>query len=232
MLPEQQKEWERGLRFAHMMMQVTQIQGNEALASIMALTDLMVEKGVATEEEIVDARERARKHVSELQQPQVRFSDMGDKYADVETVEIDCAARLHLCHARCCTFAFYLTAQDLDEGVARWDYGNPYWIKRRSDGYCTHCDPQTKFCTIHERRPHVCRLYDCRNDKRIWIDFEQRIPAPLEPVVPPLPIAMAERAATRSTQTRTPQARRADGEARAGETPGPAAGSESPPRGD
>jgi hypothetical protein len=205
MLPEHQEEWERGLRFAHMMMQVTQIQGNEAIASIMALTDLLVEKGVATEEELTAARERAREHVADIQQPRVRVSDMGDKYADVETVEIDCEARLHLCHARCCSFAFFLTVQDLEEGVAKWDYGNPYWIKRGSDGYCTHCHPETRFCTIHEKRPHVCRLYDCRQDKRIWIDFEKRIPAPLSSPLPPMPIGMAERAATKPSETMSPE---------------------------
>jgi hypothetical protein len=26
----------------------------------------------------------------------------------------------------------------------------------------------------------VCRAYDCRNDARIWIDYAQRIPAPVE----------------------------------------------------
>jgi hypothetical protein len=33
----------------------------------------------------------------------------------------------------------------------------------------------------------MCRGYDCREDRRIWLDFEKRIPAPdLAAVVPPL----------------------------------------------
>jgi hypothetical protein len=28
---------------------------------------------------------------------------------------------------------------------------------------------------VHGQRPEACRVYDCRNDKRIWKDFEKRI---------------------------------------------------------
>ncbi len=192
MLDDQRLEMERGLRFAHIMMMVGQSQGNEALAAIMALADLLVGKGIISGEEFDQTRAQAQEQVAGMPQPRVRLANMGDKYADVRTAEIDCHARIHLCHARCCTFNFYLTAQDLDEGVARWDYGNPYWIKRQDNGYCVHCDPTNRACTIHAQRPHVCRLYDCREDKRIWLDFEARIPAPLEPAPGPLPIALAE----------------------------------------
>ena len=63
--------------------------------------------------------------------------------------------------------------------MIRWDYGQPYLIRqRKSDGYCVHNDPTTRACTVHAQRPRTCRVYDCRSDKRIWTDFEQRIPAP------------------------------------------------------
>jgi hypothetical protein len=185
-------ETERGLRFAHIMMMVGQTRGNEALAAIMALADILSAKGLISGEEFDQARKRAQEQVADMPQPHIRLGSLGDKYTDPETAEIDCHNRVHLCHARCCTFNFFLTAQDLDEGVARWDYGNPYWIKRREDGYCVHCDPSSRACTIHAQRPHICRVYDCRQDKRIWIDFEARIPAPIEPPMGPLPIALAE----------------------------------------
>ncbi len=194
MLPEQRQELERGLRFAHIMLHVGQVQGTEALASITALTGLLIDKGVLSEEEIGPATLQARDAINDLPRPRVRLAEIGDKYADEASVEIDCENRIHLCHARCCSFPFFLTAQDLEEGVAKWDYGNPYFIKRGADGYCTHCHPESRACTIHAQRPHVCRLYDCRNDKRIWIDFEKRIPAPMDKPSPALPIAMAERA--------------------------------------
>jgi hypothetical protein len=188
----EEQEAERGLRFAHIMMMVGQSRGNEALAAIMALADILAAKGVISGEEFDDARKRAQEQVADMPQPHIRLASLGDKYADTETAEIDCHNRVHLCHARCCTFNFFLTAQDLDEGAARWDHGNPYWIKRGGDGYCVHCDASSRACTIHAQRPHVCRLYDCRQDKRIWIDFEARIPAPIEAPMGPLPIALAE----------------------------------------
>jgi Fe-S-cluster containining protein len=193
MLSEQEQEVERGLRFAHMMMQVGQIQGNEVLTSISALTGLLVDKGIISDEEITQAHERARKVVQNIPRPMVRLSEMGNKYEEAETVEIDCASLIHLCHARCCTLPFVLTNQDVDEGVARWDYGNPYFNKRGADGYCVHCDPETRACAIHAQRPHVCRKYDCRQDKRIWIDFEKKIPTPVQAPPPVFPVAMAER---------------------------------------
>ena len=186
------QEVERGLQFTHVMMSVNQDQGNEAVAYVQALADVLVEKGILRQEDLEEPLENARKEVAQVLMPRVRLADMGDKYAEGQSVEIDCFARLPLCHARCCTFKFFLTKQDLDEGVARWDYGNPYWIKQAKDGYCTHSDPQTRGCTIHGQRPHVCRQYDCRNDQRIWIDFEKRIPAPMQPVAGDAPVAMAE----------------------------------------
>lgn len=102
-----------------------------------------------------------------------------DKYT-VPPSDLPCAELVHLCHARCCTYDFALSTQDLDEGIVRWDYGQPYRIRQRaSDHTCVHCDPESRACTIHEARPRTCRSYDCRKDPRVWIDFEQRIPAPL-----------------------------------------------------
>jgi Fe-S-cluster containining protein len=186
------QEIERGLRFTHVMMTVNQDQGNEAVAYVQALADVLVEKGLLQHEELEEPLERAREEVAQVLMPRVRLAEMGDKYAEGQSVDIDCASLIPLCHGRCCTFRFFLTKQDLDEGVARWDYGNPYWIKQASDGYCIHSDPQTRACTIHAKRPHVCRQYDCRNDKRVWIDYEQRIPAPMMPMSGNAPVAMAE----------------------------------------
>lgn len=185
-------EIERGLRFAHVMMSVNQDQGNEAVAYVQALADVLVEKGILRHEDLEEPLERAREEIAQVMMPRVRLADMGDKYSDTRSVEIDCASLIPLCHGRCCSFKFFLTKQDLDEGAARWDYGNPYWIKQASDGYCTHSDAQTRACAIHAKRPHICRQFDCRSDKRIWIDFDRRIPAPLQVVSGDAPVAMAE----------------------------------------
>jgi Fe-S-cluster containining protein len=102
----------------------------------------------------------------------------GPKY-ETPSPPIPCPELIPLCGARCCTLSFALSTEDLDEGVIRWDYGQPYLIRQRAtDGYCVHNDPDRHGCTVHAHRPRVCRGYDCRNDQRIWIDYEQRIPAP------------------------------------------------------
>ena len=42
-------------------------------------------------------------------------------------------------------------------------------------------------CTAYDYRPSTCRTYDCREDRRVWIDFEARIPAPLPESIRPAP---------------------------------------------
>ena len=87
---------------------------------------------------------------------------------------------LPICQARCCKLSFPLSTQDLDEGVIRWDYGEPYLIRQRaSDGYCVHNGAGS--CTVHAQRPMICRTYTCKDDKRIWADFDARILAESHP---------------------------------------------------
>jgi Fe-S-cluster containining protein len=186
------EDLERGLQFTNVMLMVTQKQGNEAVAYAQALLELLVRKGVIREDEVKEPLERARKMVDRVLLPRVRLGEMGDKYAEGQTADVDCANLIQYCQARCCTFKFYLTKWDLDEGVARWDYGNPYWILQRDDGYCVHCDPTSLGCTIYPVRPHTCRRFDCRGDKRIWTDFERRVPAPEEALTGNAPVALAE----------------------------------------
>jgi Fe-S-cluster containining protein len=126
-------------------------------------------------------------------------TDLDDKYS-VTGPPIPCAELLHLCRARCCTLQFALSTADLDEGVIRWDYGQPYVIRQRaSDGQCVHNDPDTRACTVHAQRPLTCRKYDCRDDKRVWTDYERRIVAPLPlRVEPPATFDLIERVKQRA----------------------------------
>ena len=109
-----------------------------------------------------------------------------DKYT-IADVDIDCASLAHLCHLRCCSFNITLSEQDVQEGGIAWELREPYILKRRSDGYCTHLSRDgASGCTIYERRPATCRQYDCREDTRVWIDFANKIPAPMpDGLIPP-----------------------------------------------
>jgi hypothetical protein len=33
-------------------------------------------------------------------------------------------------------------------------------------------------CTVYDARPIPCRGFDCRGDRRIWLDFDGRVPNP------------------------------------------------------
>jgi hypothetical protein len=148
-------------------------------ATVKALVDTLVASGALAPEAFERNRQRALDvAVEELaERPLVEIGKAVDKYA-VASPDVDCAALLPLCRARCCAMTVCLSAQDLDERALDWDYGRPYQIRRREDGYCAHSEPDTRRCGAYARRPAVCRSYDCRKDPRVWIDFDQRIPCP------------------------------------------------------
>jgi Fe-S-cluster containining protein len=168
-----------GLRFNHVMEMQTKQRLTEVAASVNALVESLIAKGLLGVEEYEQRKQLTMQRELDKRRSEalVVIADPVDKYAMGALPEIDCEARLPLCRARCCTLVFPLSAQDLDERVVRWDYGRPYQIARRDDGYCVHNEPGTCHCSVYAQRPAICRGYDCRRDPRIWVDFEQRIPA-------------------------------------------------------
>jgi hypothetical protein len=138
---------------------------------------VLVARGVLNK---VDAR-MMRDLEDSARRPSVHLNVVdSDKYTTPNS-EVDCDARIHLCHARCCSFAVALSRQDLDQGELEWQIESPYLLARAADRYCAYLRTEEEGggCTKYEHRPAVCRKYDCRNDRRVWIDFEQRIPAPM-----------------------------------------------------
>lgn len=176
------REVSEGLVSADARLSKTRIDSLEAAAFLYALVELLVEKNLLSIDELDDrkrdvAKRLVRKHEDDgggvlLQEPEY------DKYNFQEEVEIDCATRIHLCGAACCRLPFALSRQDIREGVVRWDLGQPYLIAQGEDGYCTHLQPGNCRCTVHEKRPVPCRAYDCRKEKKIWLDFEKGVVNP------------------------------------------------------
>ena len=177
------KDLDDGLRFLHVLGMQGRMVADDASLRLAALVEELVSAGVIDQGRYDARRELLEKRgldESEREgQVAVHVGTDVDKYAITELPDIDCEARFPLCHARCCTLDFALSIQDLDERVVRWDYARPYHIRHRSDDYCCHNDPATGGCTVYQNRPAICRTYSCREDKRIWIDFDKRIPAPL-----------------------------------------------------
>jgi hypothetical protein len=172
---------EDGLRFVHVMGMQTKHDLFDAFTRMQALLDELISSGVVDEKKVEERRGVIAQREVDRIHDEGAFVKVNqqcpDKYA-VKGPEIDCKSLLHLCKGQCCKLFFPLSFQDLDERVVEWDYAMPYQIRKRDDGYCTHVHAQELTCTVYEKRPGPCRQYDCRNDKRIWLDFDKKIPAP------------------------------------------------------
>lgn len=138
-----------------------------------ALMDALVAR------ELLPARLRdAVQRVRADERPKVRLAIYVDKY-ELESPDIDCAARLHLCGARCCSYDVLLSEQDVAERGVPWVVDKPYELPRDPVTRRCACMDDAGACTIYDRRPGTCRTYDCREDRRVWIDYAARIPAPM-----------------------------------------------------
>ncbi len=171
-----------GLRYAHTRANANTGKLVEVASFAYAAIELLSEKGLLGIEDLDDRQKVVAGRLVE------KFMDQGmgvafqapehEKYGFESSAEIDCASRVPLCRAACCRLRFALSRQDVEEGVVAWDFGHPYLIARGADGYCVHLDRGCLGCTIHDRRPVPCRAYDCREDKRIWADFEKGVVSP------------------------------------------------------
>lgn len=147
-----------------------------ALASLTArlerIIQLLVARGVLGKQD-----ERLIAMLGASRKPFVQLSVVRDKHA-VVSPDIDCAANLPLCKGRCCSFTVPLDRDEVVEGELRWNLDDPYMLARAPDGYCTHLEPGGA-CECYGNRPAMCRAYDCRADERVWLDYDQRLPAPM-----------------------------------------------------
>jgi Fe-S-cluster containining protein len=181
-LGEMRTEMTGGFLYTHHRANANTRKTLEVASFAYALIELLVEKGLLTVEEL----DERKKEVAERLAAKFRDDGMGvvrqepeyDKYSFDSSVQVGCQSRLHLCRAACCRLQFALSRQDVDEVIVRWDLSRPYMIQRGKDGYCVHLERDTCHCAVYQHRPIPCRAYDCRNDERIWKDFEKRIISP------------------------------------------------------
>lgn len=176
------REIAEGFRYAHFRADANTGRLLDVAATITATLDLLQERG------LLDPSELEQRKAAAVESLKERFADRGmgvmyqhperDKYSFPLETPIDCEARVHLCKAACCRLPFALSRQDVEEGVVRWDFSRPYVIAHDADGCCHHLDRSKRCCSIYTQRPVPCRGYDCRNDRRIWSDFQRRIPNP------------------------------------------------------
>ena len=178
-----QRDVERGLVYVHNRANANTAQVHQAAATLRALSDLLVEKGLIDEEtlgaRIRSASESLRREFVERGMA-VAMQEFGvSKYEFKGGAEIDCGNRMPLCKAACCRLPFALSKEDVREHVVSWDLGQPYMNSRDNEGYCVHLERGSGCCSVYGQRPIPCRGYDCRADQRIWLDFENRVVNPL-----------------------------------------------------
>lgn len=171
-----------GLMYSHGRENANTSKVLEVASFSYALIELLMERGVITVEELDERKKQVGQRLAE------KFVEKGmgvaltndeqDKYSYESSVQIDCENRISLCRGACCRLSFALTVQDLEEGKVKWDLTRPYMVRHDEDGYCHHIERESKRCGLYDNRPVVCRAYDCRKDKRIWADFENRVVSP------------------------------------------------------
>jgi len=171
-----------GLLYTHHRANANTSKTLEVASFAYALIELLIEKGLLTEAELNERKHQVAERLAEKFRDNgmgvVRMEPEYDKYTFDGGVNIDCSKRIHLCHAACCRLQFALSRQDVEEGILKWDFSRPYMIRQGKDGYCIHLERQTCRCSIYQNRPVPCRAYDCQNEKRIWVDFDKKIPNP------------------------------------------------------
>jgi len=176
------EDFVQALRFIHAMEMQTRLQLERVDAMVAAIVRVLAEQGTLPRPAVEAQLERTQREARErnLADLHVKVGPPVDKYTLTSPPDLDCAALMPVCQGRCCRLSFSLSFQDLDEHSVAWEYGLPYHIRQRPvDGYCVHSDAETHRCGVYDKRPAICRTYDCRNDKRVWIDFANKIPAPM-----------------------------------------------------
>lgn len=176
------RDVDQGLWFVNVLLAQNRTDANDLDLATRALLEELLATGRLDEATFAaraaEAEAVEREAVEASARTQLRA--VPDKRALTDLPEIDCASLIPLCQGRCCGLLFPLSLEDVHEGIVAWDLARPYLTRQRA-GRCVHQDPETRACGVHADRPASCRTYDCRQDRRIWLDFERRIPAPEDP---------------------------------------------------
>jgi len=171
---ELDRQVERASLFTHASFDRIASRASGIQAELHELVDVLRSKGVLSEDDLGKPEVPPGAGVEGGGAPRVPWPTIAlrtDQGEGTAPVEVNCAERMHVCHAVCCKLHFALTAGEVDAGKVRFDLGFPYLIRHDSDGYCTHNDRTTGSCGVYADRPGVCRHYSCANDERIWKDF-------------------------------------------------------------
>lgn len=169
----------RGLLYTHNRAKKNTAQVHNANATLHAMIELLLEKGIIDKGELGVRQTKISKILKKtyIQQGMAVAMQEFDvsKYEFKGRAETDCDNYIPLCKAACCKLPLALSKEDVQEGIIRWELGNPYIISHNGSGYCAHMIIENFRCKVYDHRPIPCRGYDCRKDERVWLDFKKRI---------------------------------------------------------
>ena len=171
-----ERQIERGSLFTHTIVSQNADRVNEAESFLYGLIDVLIEKGMLTQDDVLQAARKVRQEMEDKRQtlgPAIALRVEKDDSRQADFVPVNCSERLHICKAVCCRLHFALTVQEVESGKIKWDLGQPYFIRHDSRGCCTHLECSSGTCRIYADRPGVCKSYSCAGDARIWKDFEK-----------------------------------------------------------
>jgi Fe-S-cluster containining protein len=170
---ELEQQLTRGAYYLHTAMTRQAERLNESEAFLFGLIDTLLESG-AVEETKLQGKINALREEVRMKGEQFTTGVMVRQDPALPPVapDINCAERLPICQAACCRLSFALSVAELEEGKIRWDLGRPYLIRHDAQGRCVHLQAGSCGCSVYEDRPRVCKVYSCREDRRIWTDFE------------------------------------------------------------
>ena len=146
---------------------------NDLEAFIQSVANILYEKGILSAETL-------QSHFQHYKEKAMDENDVltagvqlrVDSEERFQKADINCSERIHICKGVCCSLRFPLSKNEVESGHVKWDLGNPYFILQ-SQGCCTHQNHENGGCTVYENRPSICSWYTCKEDTRIWKDFDK-----------------------------------------------------------
>lgn len=147
---------------------------NDLEAFVFGINDAIIEKNVISSKYLFKKIEQVRKNMMDSGEMASAGIALRKDTNIPEENTVNCAERMHICKAICCKLNFPLNAEEVESGIVKWDLGRPYYIRHDAGGFCCHKGASGQ-CGVYNNRPVVCRTYSCKDDERIWKDFDNMV---------------------------------------------------------
>lgn len=145
---------------------------NELEAYVFGINDALLEKGLLPPRFLFKKIDTVKQAMMDEGTTMSSGTELRVDSGTLEINSVNCLERLHVCKAICCKLSFPLSDREVEGGHVKWDLGKPYYIRQKTDGYCCSKGAEGT-CNIYENRPNVCLSFSCKEDQRIWKDFDK-----------------------------------------------------------